>query len=275
MGNNNEEAALRRVAVAVTRVFRQFGFSEKQAKHRSFELIALFAALVVGSFSIVGGFQMLIPLALLVLAFIVGTYELVSLSSYFSWSGSLRNVFVCVLVAAMLACVWEEYHVFKIQMNIRMATGKAISGNAEQYTFEVELSNSGKATSLRDWKAELILADGTKIMGLPAGMHTESIEMQDQSRKSTYYKLPDCDLAIETTKAVQTGDSVYGIISFVFPGALPSIRDKRNRVELQATDMLGRRISSRLISFQDIADHERTVFPCFESDSLKSVDNSK
>ena len=132
----------------------------------------------------------------------------------------------------------------------------------EALRFAVQLTNRGKPTSLTSWKAHLTLDDGRVFSREVQYLDKDGAEIEDANHNKIIYAIPECDLTVETVRAMQTGDSVFGIIAFGFFDLPSGPVPLNTKVTLQATDMLGRTIKSQEIQFAEVNKNPRDVFPC-------------
>jgi hypothetical protein len=178
--------------------------------------------------------------------------------------GKWRLAVIATATGVCFYFAYLFYFVFVIDMHVRFLDGKAYYNQGEEVDVAVELTNRGKPTNLSQWRAILIDAKGKESMGEPLTLHGEFVPIQDAGGHIANYMIPDCDLVFSTAKALQAGDSSYGVAAFLFrnyPGkSLPS----DTRIKIEATDMLGRTVSSKPFTFQEIANQPREIFPCRE-----------
>ena len=226
-----------------------------------FVWIGLPVTILIGAGAWLGVPGIGIPMALLFLVWLL-------LTSYFwvMWPQWKRWRYIAIAIAtlACVGCAYLFYFVFVIDMRVRFLDGKAYYNQGEEVYVAVELTNRGKPTSLTHWRAVLIDTVGKKSIGEPLILQGESVPIQDAGGHKSNYIIQDCDLVFNTVKAMQTGDSAYGVAAFLFrnyPGkALPP----DTRVKIEATDMLGRTVSSKPFTFQEIESQPREIFPCRE-----------
>jgi hypothetical protein len=77
MSNNNEEAYIRRIEVALVRAMRSVGFGAAQVDNSgSYFRGAALVTLVVAGLSCVGGVVMMLPIVLLLFALAFGIFEI-------------------------------------------------------------------------------------------------------------------------------------------------------------------------------------------------------
>lgn len=216
----------------------------------------------IGALSLVGPIVMWAPSLLLGIALLCSVWELRVSSRRYNWRNSTTCVLFSLAIASFAFFFYVTWFVFVIHMQVRFITGNAVGRDHEELRFAVKLTNVGRATSLTSWRASLTMPDGHKVEGEIKEIAGETIAIEGADHISNKYVVPDCDLTFETVRAVQTGDSIYGIIIFNF--AIPSNQPvpMETKVVLQAEDMLGRVISDRPIRFGDINSLHRDVFPC-------------
>lgn len=225
--------------------------------------ISLAVAAFAGAFAIVGNFIMIAPIALLVVAFLAVFYEVRYRGKKHLWARWKKNLAYFAVLVSFLGSAYVAWFVFSVTMEIEVTTpfeGTDEGRSGEVIRFGVRLTNVGRPTSLRDWQAYLLMPGGRVIEGeinrLGPG---DSVEIVYANRLSYHYMIPDCDLSFETSRAIQTGDTVYGIIQAFFavePHSVP--RDAR--VILKAKDMLGRSIKTEPLVLGD--PHQLRTFPC-------------
>ena len=217
-------------------------------------------AIVMGAGAWLGVPGVIIPMALLLLAFVsVILYVHVMIPV----SGLAKGFIYPLVLAIFCVLAWTFWFVFAVDMKVRFVTGKDNNG-MEELRFAVELTNRGKPTGLTHWRATLVDSSGNTYTGEPLRMTGDTVEIEDANHMKTLYALPDCDLRFQTAKALQSGDSDYGIADFLFRTfpARPVPMD--TTVILEANDMLGRTISSGKIPFSAVTAQPRDVFPCRE-----------
>jgi hypothetical protein len=73
---------------------------------------------------------------------------------------------------------------------------------------------------------------------------------------------PNVTWHLKLCEPCKQGDSVFGIIAFIFPDLEAGKIPDDTKLVLQATDMLGRTIESEEITFADINNRPLDVFPC-------------
>jgi hypothetical protein len=232
-----------------------------------FVWIGLPFTVLIGAGAWLGVPGMIIPMVLLIVAWLLFISYF-----WFMWPQWGKKRFIGQAAATLLCagCAYLFYFVFAVGMNIRFLDGKAYYSQGEEVDLAVELVNRGKATSLRHWRAILIDAGGHESIGEPLTLYGSSVKIQDQEGHRTDYVLPDCDLIFETAKALQSGDSVYGIAAFLFRGYPGKALSPDTQVKIEATDMLGRTVSSQPFTMREIAGQAREVFPCREIDSKQN-----
>jgi hypothetical protein len=236
--------------------------ASKFPEDTTFRVGLIFAA-IIGALSIVGTTVMWFPELLLLVAFFISIWELLANARKHQWHAAKTRVCVILLIGVFAWLAYVTWFVFKVNMQVRFITGApSVSNgiNGEHLRFAVKLTNVGRATSLTSWEAFLLMPDGTKVRGEITNQG-ETVDITGSDRLTTKYILPDCDLVFQTVRAVQTGDSVYGIVTFWFkipPQSMPL----DTLVQLEATDMLGKRITDEAIKFADINSFSRDIFPC-------------
>jgi len=217
-------------------------------------------AIVIGAGAWLGVPNAMIPMALLVISWLCAIlYAFVMVP--WPFGKALSSVFLTVLF-----CIvgWWFWNVFAVDLQVRFINGVKDPSGGEEIRFAVELTNRGKSTSLQHWRAELIDSGGNVYEGDPLRMSGETVEIEDANHSKSLYALPDCDLRFETVRAIQPGDSVYGIADFVFRGYSARPMPLDMRVRLEATDMLGRKVTSGDILFSKVDNQPRDIFPCRE-----------
>ena len=226
-----------------------------------FVWIGLPFTILVGAGAWLGVPGMIIPMVLLIVAWLLFV-------SYFwvMWPQWGKKRFIAQMAATLLCagCAYLFYFVFVVDMHIRFLDGKAYYNLGEEVDVAMDLVNRGKPTSLRHWRAVLIDADGHESVGEPLTLYGNSVSIQDQGGHKASYALPGCDLVSETVKALQTGDSEYGVAAFLFRDYPGKALHPDTRVKIEATDMLGRTVSSPAFTLPEIASQPREVFPCQE-----------
>jgi hypothetical protein len=219
------------------------------------------ATVVIGAGTWVGVPSVIIPMALL---FVALTGAIAYIFVMFLWSRAVKAI-LAVLVAAVFGFIgYSFWSIFTVEMNVRIITGSAYPGGGEDIVFAVELTNKGKATSLTKWRAILVTSDGKRFEGEPLRFSGDSVQMAGANNWKTSYKIPECDLRFQTIRALQTGDSAYGLVSFVFRDYPAQSLPLDMKIILQAKDMLGRTITSRDILVGEVDRQPRDVFPCAE-----------
>lgn len=210
--------------------------------------------------------MMTVAMILLLVGFITTLYEVNHQLQGIKWKPCYKQACYLAVLILFGYLFYSCWFVFLIDMNVRFVTGRKVSRNGksnEQVDFAVELINRGRATSLTKWKAVLTGPTVGSVRGEVLKINRGWIKILGSDKESATYIMPDCDLIFETSRAINSGDAVYGIVSFNFdiPGApLPL----STTVTLQATDMLGRTIKSRPIAFLEVEKMPRDVFPCRE-----------
>jgi hypothetical protein len=217
-------------------------------------------AIVIGAGAWLGVPGVIIPMALLLVAFVSTVlYVHVMIPVPIIAKG-----FIYALVITLFsALAWAFWFVFAVDMKVRFVTGQDNNG-MEELRFAVELTNRGKPTGLTHWRATLIDSSGNTYIGEPVRMVGDSTEIVTGSHVKMLYALPDCDLRVQTAKALQSGDSDYGIADFLFRTYPARTLPMDTRVVLEASDMLGRTISSGKIPFAIVNAQPIEVFPCRE-----------
>lgn len=227
--------------------------------------IALIAVLLTGAAAVIGVPVIWLGVVLFLCAWAVGAYEIVIQAKKRQWK-KLHCLFQLGAAAFIGLCLYSAWNIFVVKMNLRFITGGPVmygNRNVEGLRFAVQLTNRGKPTSLTAWRSHLVMADGRKLTGEILYLsHQDSVETEDVSHNKTFYAIPACDLTLETTRAMQTADSVFGIIAFAFPDLQAETVPPDTKLILQATDMLGRNIESEEIKFEDLNKNPRDVFPC-------------
>lgn len=218
-------------------------------------------AILIGAGAWLGVPGMIIPMALLALAWIGAVAYVVVMIPSSHLTKSLLSVFVTAVFAGIAFLFWN---VFTVSMKVVRISGYAYPRGGEELRFAVELINKGKATSLRNWRSQLIDPNGQIFEGEPLRMSGESVEIVDADQSKTLYALPECDLRFETVRVLQTGDSAYGIIDFLFRGYPAQAVPLDMKVKLEATDMLGRTITIGAVQFSEVNKQPADVFPCRE-----------
>jgi hypothetical protein len=219
---------------------------------------------IVGGASLIG--VPMIPLAifLLFIGFIFVNLEIFERSKAKNWSLKKQKIAYTTSSLIFIYLTWTFVFVFKVDMNIRYINGGLRNDGSKSFyvlKFAVELVNKGRSTSLTDWKSVLIMPNGNTYPGEGVPLNADNIGMESHDKIITYYKLPESDLILETAKAMQTGDAVYGILAFKYY-LTDDLSSPDIKFQLQATDMLGRTIESNKISMVDVDNHSRNVFPC-------------
>lgn len=226
-----------------------------------FVWLGLPIAIVIGAGAWLGVPSVIIPMALLVIALAgVVSYVYVMIPI----SRTLQTVIALIVCIGFSGIAWSFWDVFTVDAQIRKLTGSADPRGGEAVLFAVQLTNRGKPTSLKKWSAQLIDSGGNVYKGEPLEMNTETIEMMGTDQIKVSYVLPDCDLQFETARALQTGDSAYGIIAVRFPGYKAADIPLDATAILTAIDMLGRKITTGRTLLRDI-NGPRDVFPCRHS----------
>ena len=219
-------------------------------------------AVVTAALSIVGAFIMWAPTLLLSIGLLISLWEVFAQSQRRAWSG-LRSSLVSGIV--VLVFVWLFYitwFVFVVHIQVKFAGGFPVNDDGVsrmELRIATKVTNIGRPTTLGPWKAYISVPGEKDIWGEIRAMPGDSIELSGREKVPKKFALPDCDLSFETTRAVQTGDSVYGIVTFWFPFAtLPD----NAKFTIQAEDMLGRTVEDRAISIDEINHKPAEVFPC-------------
>jgi hypothetical protein len=222
-------------------------------------LIGIFAIpLGLGAWLGVPG--MLIPMFLLSVAWVA---SLGYVHVMFACPTREKLILDLVFTAFFIGVGWFYWHVFIISLNIQMVNEARRPDGKTEIRLKVELTNSGRPTSLRKWRLTLVDEHGRAYFGRPLTLVGDRIEMFSEHGGSTIYALPDCDLYAETVRAMQSGDSAYGIADFLFPD-LPFDREllKGSKITLQVEDMLDRPISIKGAPVSQIETQPTEVFPC-------------
>jgi hypothetical protein len=223
--------------------------------------IGLPVTVVIGAGAWLGVPNVIIPMVLLLFAFAASiTYVFVMIPV----STAKRVLFSIVVVAIFWVIGWAFWFVFAVDMKVKYLTGSKDPRGGEEVRFAVELTNKGKPTSLTHWRATLIDSNGNAYIGEPLQLTGDTVEIEDANSVKTLYALPECDLRYQTVKALQSGDSAYGVAAFLFRNYPAQSLPLDTKVTLAATDMLGRTISSGEIQLSTIAAQPRDIFPCRE-----------
>jgi hypothetical protein len=220
---------------------------------------------IVGALSILGAPLMIaVPIMLFVIGWGFGAREIYTLSKKHHWN-KLHWIFQAGAFLILIWCVYSAYYIFAVQMNVRTVTARGIAVGQNTFAdveFGVQLTNRGKPTSLTAWKAFLITPDGKKITGEIQRFEGEGATVIAHSGPPVTFALPECDLAFETVRAMQAGDSVFGLVLFRFYGAQASPLSPDTKVVLEARDVLDRKIDSQEIRFGDLNSGMPDLFPC-------------
>jgi hypothetical protein len=224
-----------------------------------FVWIGLPVAIVIGAGAWLGVPGLIIPMALLLFAFAISiAYVWVMLPI----RKSLR-VFATTLASLIfLYAGYLFWFVFAVDIAVRFVNSNDYPLGGDRLKVAAVVTNRGKPTSLTHWKATLRTENGKTFDSIPVRLIGDSVSLYDEGHQITYYALPDCDLRIETSKALQTGDTDYGIASFVFHGLTSNGLSSNTLLRLEARDMLGRTIRSRYVSLANIQSND--IFACKE-----------
>lgn len=216
-------------------------------------------AIVIGAGAWVGVPGLIIPMALLVFALAcMVAYVFVMIPV----SRGARRLIAVIVVTVFCGIAWLFWNVFTVETKVRYLNGfRRPSDGMMEVRVAVQALNKGKATSLANWKAELIDPSGKIYEGEAIDMTGESVDIQTANGGKNFYALPDCDLRFETARALQTGDSVYGIVDVAVPGYPGQTISLDTAIRITATDMLGRKITTGNSLLHDILNYN-DVFAC-------------
>ena len=225
--------------------------------------VAIVVAIICAVYPMVGGVGMTLPFILFGIATLIGIYEWHVQRRNRGWTKTVSASWLVTFLLVMGGLVYVANNVFAVDMYVRFASISKDDhfpqpGGGSSVRLAVKLTNRGKATSLTEWRAYITMPDGTRVDGQLRELAGDSVPIQARNATApTYYALPECDLGIETAKAMENGDSIYGITDFGFP--VSSTRNwNQVKITLLATDVLGRTISNTL-TFGDTNPHN---FPC-------------
>lgn len=225
-----------------------------------FVWLGLPIAIVIGAGAWLGVPGAILPIFLLALALIACiVYVWVMLP--------IKNVIGKSALSVLVVCAfgvigWFFWFVFAVDMKIQLLDGAASPSGGEEVTIAAVLTNRGKPTSLTHWRATLTNPDGSQFIGEPLYLPGDSVQIEDAGHQISYYAVPDCDLRFETTRALQTGDSVYGIAAFLFRNDPAGKLPPGTKIRIEAIDMLGRTIAGQDFVLSAINAQERDVFAC-------------
>jgi len=273
-----DDKMLRAIESLFRKVLGETGLQDKSDMHAdkrdfnpNFFRVSVLAALVIGAFAIVGAFVIWAALLLILGALIAAIFEVKHWASHKRWGMFMRGASYVATIGLFLFLSWTVYYVFAVSTQVRFISGgeTVVDGRSmELLNFAVQLTNKGRATSLTHWRASLSMPDGSHVEGIPNSFTGETVDIRDDHGAVTRYSLPDCDLAFETARAVQNGDTIYGVISFVFDTP-PRTMPLTTAIQLRATDMLDRDSLSQNFLFGDVNKIPRDRFPCRIVSSVK------
>ena len=227
-----------------------------------FVWLSLPVAIVIGAGAWLGVPNVATPLVLLFFAWLISVaYVWVMVPA----RPGARAAIVLLTTFAFCAVGWTFWSLFKVDARIRMVNVMPDPRGGVDVELAVELTNRGKSTSLLHWREELVNPDGKVYVGSPMRLVGTFIDIYDGANQRHLHSLPDCDLTLETVRALQTGDSVFGIIAATFRDyPMPGNHqlDMNTRVELRASDMLGRTVSTGSNSIREVAGENLELFSC-------------